>query len=368
MKKLKIAIFEPSRVFWGGGQKEMANTAAYLSSKHDVTVFTQRVPDKKLDFGKCKFRYIKPHQRYLAPFAFMRYKLKKQEGFDVIVYGCFPGTLAALKNSDYPSVHISHAPPRFFYDLKEHMLKNSDLLGKLKVHVKNIFFKRFEQKAIKKITKILGISKEIQKRVRKYYGRSSGIFYAGVDPKKYKEGKYENYILSVCRIVSAKRPDLIVKSMEYVKNKDIKIVLVGAGDMDKKIAEMAKKYPNIIIKGFVSDKELSKLYSNCLAVVYVPINEDMGYVPMEAGACAKATIGVNEGGLKDLIIEGKTGFLIDKITQKKLAEKIDYLANNKKNAVKMGKAAKKFTKRFHLKNTFAVLDKAIEEAIRIKKK
>jgi len=366
-KRLKIAIFESLRLLPGGGQKVIPNVCKYLSQKHDITVFIPKLPENKSDFGKVKFNLIKPRSRYLTYTGFLAHKLKKSENFDLIIFGCYPTTFSIFRNSRYPSIHLTHSPPRFFYDLKKFHLKNSGILGKIKVHIKNILFKRIDYNAVQKVDRILGISKEVQKRIKKYYKRDSNVFYAGIDPEKYREGKYEDYILSVTRMVKTKRPEVIVKAMGLVKNKKIKMIMVGTGDMDREIREMARKYPNVEFKGFVSDEELSKLYSNCLAAVYVPINEDMGFVPMEAGACGKATIGVNEGGLKDLIVDGKTGFLIDKITPQKLADKIDCLANNKNIARKMGKAAKKFTTQFHLENTFAVLDKAIEEVMMVKK-
>jgi glycosyltransferase involved in cell wall biosynthesis len=86
------------------------------------------------------------------------------------------------------------------------------------------------------------------------------------------------------------------------------------------------------------------LYSNALAAVYVPINEDWGLIPLEAAASGKPTIGVNEGGLRETIKDGVTGFLLDSVNPKEIAKKIDLLASNKKLARKMGKSALKNVK------------------------
>src|SRR3989344_6414684 len=114
MKRLKIALFEPSRIPWGGGQIEMANTAAYLSEKHDVTVFTQRNPDKKLDFKNCKIKIIKPYNQYLQPITFLLQNFRKRNNFDLIIVGCFPATLSNLLGRQQPTIHITHSPPRVF--------------------------------------------------------------------------------------------------------------------------------------------------------------------------------------------------------------------------------------------------------------
>jgi len=173
--RLRIAIFEISRIHWGGGQKELANTAAYLSKKHEVTIFTQRNPDKNLDFGKCKVKLISPHNRYLAPFAFLFHKIKRPDKFDLIMTGGFPSNLVVLRNKHLPSIHISHSPPRFFYDLRTYFLKNGSFKDKIMIIVKNLLFKKLEYIAAQKNDKILGISEEIKKRVKKYYGRDDAI-------------------------------------------------------------------------------------------------------------------------------------------------------------------------------------------------
>ena len=200
---------------------------------------------------------------------------------------------------------------------------------------------------MKKTNLIIPISENIQKRIKKYYKKdTSNIFYPGVDFNEYKKGEYNNYILCVSRLEGPKRVDMIIRSMDMVKNKKIKLYIVGDGSEIEKIKNLCEKRDNVKFIGKVEEKKLKELYSNCLAVVYCPIDEDWGLVPLEAAASEKATIGVNEGGLKETIIDGKTGFLIDNIDPQKIAEKMDYLVNNKKIAKKMGIEAKKYAKKF----------------------
>lgn len=366
-KKLRIAIFETVRIAPGGGQKVMPIIAQYLSEKHDVTIFTQQTTQGGLDYGKSKIKIIRPLNPYLANLAFFLQKAKKED-FDFIIYGCYPAAFAAFRSDSLPSIHIAHSPPRSFYDLRTYLLRNSDLLGKIKVIIKNVLFKQLDYLAVRKSTIIMGISKEIKNRIKKFYLRDSNIFYPGINPLDYKTGRYDNYILAPGRFEITKRPKEIIESMRYVKNKNIRLVVVGSGTMFEEVKTLSKKYKNIEFRGFVSKKELKNLYSNALAAIYVPINEDYGYVPIEAAASGKATIGVYEGGLKETIIDGKTGFLIKGVTPEKIAEKIDFLANNEKIAINMGKEAKKYSKKFYWTEAFKIIDNAILEAIRLNNK
>ena len=60
-----------------------------------------------------------------------------------------------------------------------------------------------------------------------------------------------------------------------------------------------------------SDTELRELIRGAKATIYIPIDEDFGMSPVESMACGTPVIGVNDGGLKESIIDGATGTLID---------------------------------------------------------
>lgn len=61
----------------------------------------------------------------------------------------------------------------------------------------------------------------------------------------------------------------------------------------------------------LSDLELRELIRDAKATIYVPVDEDFGMSPVESMACGTPVIAVDDGGLKESIIDGKTGLLID---------------------------------------------------------
>lgn len=351
----------------GGGMRSIEKIASYLSGKHEVDIFTQRQPPKHLNYNKSKIRIIGPRSFFLAPFVFL---FNKVDNYDMIILGGFPANLGSIINSKrIPCITMCHSPTRVFYDLRNYTLKHSDYKGKIKAWIKLLLLKHLDYLAAQKTTKIITNSLNTGRRVKKYYHRDSEPFYTGINFYDFKKGRYEDYILVVSRFTSAKRVDLVVRSMDFVKNKSIRLYVVGSGGEDElKIKKMCEKRPNVRFIGFVDQKKLVELYSNCLAVAYTPLREDWGMAPIEAGASGKATIGVNEGGLRETIIEGKTGFLITKVTPQKIAGKIDLLANNKSLAKKMGEEAYKYTIQFDWKKIEPVLDKIVSEVVKTNKK
>jgi alpha-1,3/alpha-1,6-mannosyltransferase len=89
----------------------------------------------------------------------------------------------------------------------------------------------------------------------------------------------------------------------------------------------------------IDHKKLIELFSNCTAVLYTPVNEDFGIVPLEAMASYKPCIAVNEGGPREVIKDGETGFLVN--SEGEMTEKMKLLASNLDLAEGMGKKGRK---------------------------
>lgn len=354
---MNIAIFEPSIGGIGGAQKVIARYSNYLQSKgHKVELFTQRyAPETAYEgFEKLKINIVKPTVKIFSPFTFF----KKFKGFDIHITNGFPSNFISIRNKY--TIWICYSPTRYFYDLKKITFEQASICGKILLSLKNLLFKKIDLSSAKKMDIILPISENVQKRVKKYYKKDApNIFYPGVDFNEYKRGEYDDYLLCVSRLEGPKRVDMIVKSMNFVKNKKIKLYIVGDGSEREKIKKLCEKKDNVKFIGKVEEEKLRGLYSNCLAVIYCPIDEDWGLVPIEAAASEKLTLGVNEGGLKETIIDGQTGFLLNKPSPQKIAKKIDCVANNKKIAKKMGIEAKKYAKKYDWKFILPKFEKLV---------
>lgn len=142
-----------------------------------------------------------------------------------------------------------------------------------------------------------------------YHGNYTQLKY--VDIKKFhdlykKVGN--NYILSVSTMRKYKNINGLVKAFCAFKEKypdnDIKLVLTGKNDpsvdIGAEIYECMKKQKDIVFTGYVSDEELSALYSNCIVSAFVSFYEGFGLPVLESLSFGKTVICSNTTSLPEV--------------------------------------------------------------------
>ena len=133
----------------------------------------------------------------------------------------------------------------------------------------------------------------------------------GIDPTK-------PYLLFVGRIARQKGIVHLVRAIQFM-DKGFQIVLcAGAPDTPEIAAEMkeavesaAKKRSDIIwIEEMVDRKAVIELYSHAAVFCCPSIYEPFGIINLEAMACETAVVASAVGGIKEVVVDGETGFLV----------------------------------------------------------
>ncbi len=153
-------------------------------------------------------------------------------------------------------------------------------------------------------------------------------------------GPYGDYVLSVGRIESVKRVDLIIAAMATVPSR-IRLVVAGDGTQ-RQNAERAAAAAGVIDRvtflGNVGDDDLIDLYARALAVVYPPFDEDFGYVTLEAFLARKPVITCTDsGGPNEFVVDGVNGYVCAP-DSRALADAINQLAADPAKAAALGNA------------------------------
>lgn len=213
-----------------------------------------------------------------------------------------------------PNVFYCYTPRRNFYDLKRFSIARQPSLAKKAVAWSwATVHGSFDKKATDQVDEILTISSNVQTRIKKYYGRESTLVYPPIPTARYHTREFGDFWLSVNRLYPEKRVELQIEAFKSLPDEHL-LIVGGYARRDKLLAyhKLFSDLPsNVKILGNIPEKDLLELYATCKGVVYTPIDEDFGLVPVEAQASGKAVVGVNEGGLRETVIDGLTGFLVD---------------------------------------------------------
>lgn len=119
--------------------------------------------------------------------------------------------------------------------------------------------------------------------------------------------KNEGYILYFGRLSKEKGVKTLI---DAVKNTEYRLVILGTGPIEDELKEYANEYQNIEFKGFQTGQALVDYVKNSRCVV-LPSEwyENGPYSAMEAMAAGKPLIVSDNGGLPELVEDGKNGFV-----------------------------------------------------------
>ena len=199
--------------------------------------------------------------------------------------------------------------------------------------------KQEDEKALSETNKIFCISKNVANRLKNFNSiDGETLYHPPMLYGKYFHERYEDYVLAVGRLDALKRIDMLIKSIRYTEKK-IRFLIAGTGvekDSLEKLAIQEGVSDRVVFFGSVSDEKLLKLYANASAVYYAPVDEDYGYVTLEALLSKVPVITTKDsGGVLEFIRDDNNGYIVDS-NPEKLGEAINKIVMNKKLAQNLG--------------------------------
>jgi len=354
---MKLAVVHSYLYTKGGAERVVLKVAKHFNAK----IYCSRYEPELTypEFKELEVEELKTPLQTLVPNSLpvrvrdairagmQMYLTKISEEYDVINAQGTPSEW--IRNRNSPVVWYVHTPNREAFDLYEWRMSRRSLGERILYWSAIQPYRIIEAKLVPKIEYLFANSALTQSRVRKYLGRESEILHPGVDYREFYCKDYEHFFFYPSRITPEKRFEYAISAFKQFKKKsggkEWKLVIAGALVHER--PEHVRYYHNIR-KLLGDDGEIlvdvdfstfHDLYSRCYSVLYTPVNEDFGIIPLEAGASFKPCIAVNEGGPREVVVDGYTGFLVNSVEE--MTEKMLELARNDKQVEEMGKNARK---------------------------
>lgn len=358
MKKIKIALVI-TRLDRGGAPDLLLTMINHLDrNRYDITLISgltlyplsgiQEIDKKniKLIYVSCLRREINPILDILA--GFKLYRIFRRERFDIVhTHTAKAGVLARITAKLAGKSKIVHLP---------HGHNFYGYFGPLRTKLA-IFLERF----IAHFTDRLIVLTELEKQdfLKFKVGKINKItvINSGLNLDRYKRAatdhikKREEFSVQdneflvgmIGRLEPIKGPQYFVEAsrLVYKEIPATKFLVAGDGTLKPELESQCRKlgiYNRFIFTGWRDD--VPEILPILDILVLPSLNEAVGRILIEAGACAVAVIASNVGGIPEIVRDNYTGVLVTAGDSHKLAETIISLLKDKDKRLKMGEDAK----------------------------
>jgi glycosyltransferase involved in cell wall biosynthesis len=157
------------------------------------------------------------------------------------------------------------------------------------------------------------ISKNVAARLARFGGLAAEALYP--PPRhvgRYRCESYGDYVFYAGRLEPIKRVDLLIDALSRTRA-GVRLKIAGRGPHERDLQERVARrglQDRVDFLGFVGDAELIALYAGCRAAVYAPLNEDYGYVTVEAFLSKRPVLTTSDsGGPLEFVTDGESGIV-----------------------------------------------------------
>jgi glycosyltransferase involved in cell wall biosynthesis len=200
---------------------------------------------------------------------------------------------------------------------------------------------RLDTEMLGECRKVFTNARNTAARLAKFNGlQAEPLYHPPQLASRLVAGPYGDYVLSVGRIESVKRVDLIIRALANV-DAPVRLLVAGDGTQRENAERLAQELglsDRTTFLGSVGDDDLVGLYAGALGVIYPPYDEDFGYVTLEAFLARKPVITCSDsGGPNEFVVDGVNGFVCVPEPDQ-LAIAINRLASDRRRARLLGDA------------------------------
>jgi glycosyltransferase involved in cell wall biosynthesis len=254
----------------------------------------------------------------------------------------------SLRYPSYAVRHESHVcwlnhTMREYYDLWDRFTAGLGRKGRLKEGVRRAGIHAADRYLLGRNVKTLFVqSRTIQQRLAMWPEVRSTVLYPPAPQRPYRCDEYGDYIFMVSRLTPLKRAGLLIEALATPDGAGIRAVIAGDGEERPTLEALIAARglgDRVQLAGRLTDPEMLDHLARCRAVCFPPLDEDYGFVTVEAFASRKAVVTCRDsGGPAELVRDGVNGFVCEP-TPESLASALRQLMDDRGLAERMGGAA-----------------------------
>ncbi|HEY1291707.1 MAG TPA: glycosyltransferase family 4 protein [Chloroflexota bacterium] len=338
---MRIVLAHSHANTFGGGERAVLELGRALAGAHDV----------RLLLGGFDPRRTYPELASLPHTRFGRaaWLVSRVQEADAIVANSFGANLLALRNGPRVAYWV-HSTRSVFLRPGARRL---DLLARRAV----------DFVCVRRAAQLVANSHFAATRLQQLYHREpDAVVYPGVDLALFQPGPSVQpaYAISVSRLSAEKGIDRLVELWREVP--DLPLHVVGSATPEVLRVWRARAPHGVLFRGHLTAADLAAAYRGAAVAVFAPYGEEFGLAPLEAMACGVPVVAWRDGGLRETVVDGETGYLVsDDVT---FRQRVRLLVHDGQRRQAFAEAARARAEQFSWSRTAAEMERVCQRLSR----
>ncbi len=179
------------------------------------------------------------------------------------------------------------------------------------------------------------------------------VIYPGIDTETYTPEPSQRsptpLFVYLGRLKRYKGVDIVLRAFAHVAHPDARLEIAGTGDFRKGLERLAQSLDlgeRVRFLGFVSEEAKLRLLRRAWALAFASPKEGWGITNFEAAACGTPVIASNSPGLRESVVDGRTGFLVEHEDISAMAAAMERVSASVELVAQLGGEARRFVEQF----------------------
>lgn len=201
----------------------------------------------------------------------------------------------------------------------------------------------FDGRTLARVRRRWANSRRVAERLQQFNGlQAQPLYHPPPMAQQLRCAEDWGYVFCPSRLESLKRQDLLIEAARHTRS-PVRLLIGGVGGQYARYAALIERYglgDRVRLIGAFSEAEKLVLYAHATLVAFVPLDEDLGYVTLEAMYAAKPVLTCSDsGGPLEFVLDGETGWVAAPEPQA-LAEVLDAAWATRERCRSMGQAGR----------------------------
>jgi len=328
-KALRVAIVHDFLLYPGGAERVLevlsdlypdAPIYTLLHDERKMGLWSQRRTVKTSFLQKWP-QFLRKRHRFLLPFYASAIESFDLREFDLVISSSGAWSKGLVTRLHSRHIAYIHSPMRYAWDENEHYMKRVVKRNPFFVRQLLSYLRVWDYQAAQRPDVLIANSLYSAERIEKYYRRESQVVYppvevlpSALDQREILSG--EKSFLMISRLVPYKN---ILVAIDVCNKLRLPLTIIGEGPQKQELIDRSGE--TITFTSWVDEEEKWRYIANARALLF-PVEDDFGIVAVEALAAGVPIVGLEAGGLVEIVIDGKHGIVFAQPTVEVMADGI----------------------------------------------